>query len=513
MSRHRATPLGDLPYNPRRKRVMIVGGGIAGLAAAEALARTHPSLFEVSVQEAKRVTGGRAGSFTDSQTGEAVDYCRHVAMGCCTNLLALLGRVGLAEAWVPQRTLTFLHPQARPSRFRPTNWLPAPLHLLPPLRGLRFLDRRRRGEILFGLWRLMRSPDAGRTGLTAADWLRENRQSRVAIERFWDVILVSALGERTTRVSMAAARKVLIDGFAGAYGASDVFVPNRPLSEIFGRELPRAISDLGVRVDASSPVREIAWETGDAVQTRRDRIAGAARLSVMGREAESADHVISAVPWHTAAKLLGGLAEGAGLSVGRWAEIPASPISGIHLWFDRPITSKPHAVLVGTTAQWLFRDEGVSRESATPSSPSRETGHYYQVVISATERGGPPGRDRLVRQVVGELRQLFPQARQARLLRHRVVTDPLAVFSIRPEVETVRPPSRTKLPCLHLAGDWTATGWPATMEGAVISGRMAAASVCETEGLTPPTIDPGLPRGWLARHLIVPSPENGPGDR
>ena len=513
MSGHPAIPVGDRREPHPRRRVVIVGGGIAGLAAAEALASSHPDRFEISVHEAKRVTGGRAGSFTDSQTGEAVDYCRHVAMGCCTNLMALLRRVGLAEAWVPQRTLTFLHPQARPSRFRPTHWLPAPLHLLSTLRGLRFLDRRRRGEILIGLWRLMRSPDSGLTGVTAADWLRENRQSRVAIERFWDVILISALGERTTRVSMAAARKVLIDGFAAAHGASDVFVPNRPLSEIFGRELPLAIGGLGVRVDTSSPVREIAWETRGAGQTWRDGIAAPARLRVIGREAVSADHVISAVPWHAAAKLLGGVADVAGLSVGRWDEIPASPISGIHLWFDRPITSRPHAVLVGTTAQWLFRDEAVSRIAAAPSSPTRETGHYYQVVISAAERTGPSGRDPLVRQVVGELRRLFPQARQARLLRHRVVTDPLAVFSIRPEVETVRPPARTLLPCLHLAGDWTATGWPATMEGAVISGRLAAASLCETEGLTPPTIDPGLPRGWLARQLIGPSPKNGPGER
>lgn len=487
-----------------RKRVVIVGGGIAGLAAAEALAGAYPDRFDVSVREAKRVTGGRAGSFHDSRTGEAVDYCRHVAMGCCTNLLALLRRVGLAEAWVPQRTLTFMHPQARPSRFRPANWLPAPLHLLPTLSGLRFLDRRCRREIRFGLWRLMRSSDSGLTGVTAGHWLRDNFQSRIAIERFWDVILVSALGERTTRVSMAAARKVLIDGFAAAHGASDVLVPNRPLSEMFGLELPRAIRGMGVQVETSSPVREIGWEARGAGEPWPDGIASPGRLRVIGREAVSADHVISAVPWYAAAKLLSGVADVAGLSVGRWDEIPASPISGIHLWFDRPITSKPHAVLVGTTAQWLFRDEAVSRVAPAPSSPTRGTGHYYQVVISAAERSGPNGREPLVRQVVGELRQLFPEARQAKLLRNRVVTDPLAVFSIRPEVESVRPSSRTLLPCLHLAGDWIATGWPATMEGAVISGRMAAGSVCETEGLTPPTIDPGLPRGWLARKLVIP---------
>ncbi len=152
--------------------------------------------------------------------------------------------------------------------------------------------------------------------------------------------------------------------------------------------------------------------------------------------------------------------------------------------------------MVGTISQWLFRDPIDSTRGAQD--------HYYQVVISASHDARQLPREALVDQVLGELRHAFPKAGDARLLRHRIVTDPKSVFSIRPEVEAIRPPARTPLPWLHLAGDWIATGWPATMEGAVISGRMAAASVLDREGLAPVSVDPGLRPAWLARWLIRP---------
>ena len=159
------------------------------------------------------------------------------------------------------------------------------------------------------------------------------------------------------------------------------------------------------------------------------------------------------------------LAARAELAIDLWSAFPSSPISGVHLWFDRPITSQPHAVLVGTLAQWLFQRE------ATEASPQ---GHYYQVVISAAHPLRAMAHDEVVARVVGELATAFPPAATAKLLHSRVVTDPQLVFSIRPEVDAVRPRSRTALPCLHLAGDYVQTGWPATMEGAVVSGNIAA---------------------------------------
>ena len=456
---------------------MIVGGGLAGLSAAETLARQYGDRFEIVVLESKRSSGGRAGSFADPHSGESVDYCQHVAMGCCTNLIGLLDRCGLAGSMQRYTELQFLHPHHLPSRFAPSRCLPAPLHLAGALAALRYLNRKQRRQIRRGLLAMFRASSGALNSQTAGDWLGAHDQDAETIRVFWDVIVVSALGERTELVSMSAVRKVFVDGFAAARGASDVLVPKIPLAELFGQRLCGAIEQLGVRVMTSTPVQRVAdrvIETSDA--TRFD-----------------AEHVIVAVPWHAIANLF---SQAILPGVDRYAQIPASPITGLHLWFDRELTDRPHAVMVGTIAQWLFRNPTYLRSASSDC--------YYQVVISASHQARTLPKEQLVKTVVTELRHAFPAAKQAKLLRSRIVTDPMSVFSNRPEVDAIRPPSRTPLPWLHLAGDWIATGWPATMEGAVISGRMAAQSVATREGWGNIEIDPGLRRSWLSRWVIKP---------
>ena len=302
------------------------------------------------------------------------------------------------------------------------------------------------------------------------------------------MILVSALGEHSERVSMAAARKVLIDGFAAAKGASDVLVPKRPLAELFGQRLPKTIANLGVDIQNGVSVQSIECANqpdSNAAVVTSDQIL-------------HCDHVICAVPWHRAADIVA--CDTVRKDLIRCQHFPMSPITGVHLWFDRPVTDRPHAVLVGTTSQWLFQNPfRVNSHSGTQSDD--DSGAFYcQVVISASS-AGTECKEALVRRVHDELKHAFAGAQQAKLLRSRVVTDPRSVFSITPEVQRLRPPATTALPWLHLAGDWIDTGWPATMEGAVIGGRMAAASIANKEGLDIP-IDPGLKRGLLARWLI-----------
>lgn len=461
-----------------KKRVVIVGGGLAGLSAAEALARQYGDRFQITLLEAKRVAGGRAGSFNDPSSGEAVDYCQHVAMGCCTNLLQFVDRCGLAASFHRYRELEFLHPQHPPSRFAPSRALPPPLHLAPTLGALNYLNRSQRSQIRHGLWQLFRSSDSLQFQ-TAGAWLRANRQSEQTIRDFWDVIAVSALGEQTEVVAMSAVRKVFVDGFAASRGACDVLVPREPLSELFGNRLRASIEQLGVQIETGVPVNCIE-PAGDspASVTTRDR-------------GHDADHVITAVPWHAIGKLIPGV-ELADLD--KFAAIPSSSITGLHLWFDTEITDRPHAVMVGTMAQWLFRDPIGQR--------SQDGSVYYQVVISGSGDLKSQPKEQLLETIRGELANAFPRARQAKLLRSRIVTDPNSVFSLSPEVESIRPQAGTALPWLHLAGDWIATGWPSTMEGAVISGRMAADSVVKRESAGGIEIDPGLAPGWLARRLI-----------
>ncbi len=283
---------------------------------------------------------------------------------------------------------------------------------------------------------------------------------------------------------MSAARKVFIDGFAAARGASDVAVPAAPLSELFGARLPQAITSQGVEIQIGDAAKGV-------IENRNDQ-----SVALASGKRIIADHLIVAVPWYRIVELLAGTSAAAAIpNLVDFAQFPSSPITGIHLWFDRPIMHQPHAVMVGTITQWLFRD---------PSQMNDGGEHYYQVVISASHQARQVPKPELVDRVLGELRHAFSGAGKAKLLRHRIVTDPKAIFSIRPEVDRLRPDARTALPWLHLAGDWISTGWPATMEGAVISGRMAASSVLEQEGLKPVEIDNGLPRGWLARLLIKP---------
>ncbi|MEL7338661.1 MAG: NAD(P)-binding protein, partial [Planctomycetota bacterium] len=221
---------------PTAADIVIVGGGLAGLAAAEALSRTRPDL-KLLLLESKRLCGGRAGSYRDPETAQEVDYCQHAAMGCCTNFLDLIERCGLGECFERIDELTFLHPKAAPSRFAASPILPPPLHLLGTINAQRYLSRTQRREIKRGLWKLMRTiPDELRS-CSAGQWLSGAGQSESTQRDFWDVILVSALGEHSRHVSMAAARKVIIDGFAAARGASDVLIPKSSLAELFGRRL------------------------------------------------------------------------------------------------------------------------------------------------------------------------------------------------------------------------------------------------------------------------------------
>jgi squalene-associated FAD-dependent desaturase len=501
------------PADAASPRVIIIGGGLAGMAAAEAISRFAPTA-RVTVLEARREFGGRAGSFVDSASGERIDYCQHIAMGCCTNLLDLLERCRLANHFHRYQALTFLHPEFPASRFAASPLLPPPLHLLGTIGAQQYLTSAQKREIKLGLWKLMRSSPRELESVRAADWLARAGQSESTLSAFWNVILVSALGEETERVSMAAARKVIVDGFAAARGASDVLVPTLPLSDLFGRRMVEALTQRGVEFHASTPVKQITPDR--CVATRQGF--------------HQADAIISAVPWHKIADLFSDWKTKQTELLpdfNQIEQIPASPITGLHLWFDRPITNLPHAVMVGTVAQWLFQ-EPIAEPSADetpqtmgasspltagphdPSASAAAAEHYCQVVISGSGATESLSRADLVHTVLAELRHAFPEARQAKLLRHRIVTDPQSVFSIRPEVERIRPAARTGCDWLFLAGDWTKSGWPATMEGAVISGRIAAEHVLDVEAFSGCTksphkrcaVNPPLPPGHLARWLI-----------
>lgn len=467
-------------------RVLIAGGGLAGLAAASALA---PRGFAVTVLESRDRLGGRAGSFADAGTGQMLDACQHVSMGCCTNLAHFCETVGTADFLVPQPDLWFMTPDRRVSRFRPSPW-PAPFHLARAFAGAHYLTAWEKVLAAYGLLRLRLTTEAGDPAFLP--WLERHGQTRRLIDRFWGVVLTSALNEDVSRVGLRYARKVFLDGFMTHPRGFVVEVPSVPLARLYGPELRGFLDRYGVDLRLNAGVR--ALEMADGRVTRAVLRDG----SVV-----EADWYVSALPFD---RLLGVLPADvverepvfAGLR-----HLETSPITSVHLWFDRPTTALPHVVLVDCVGQWLF-----NRGETAPGE------HYVQIVVSASRTLREMGHDETLRRVVAEVRRLFPGVEDARLLRSRVVTEVKATFSALPGVDRWRPEPRSPVENLILAGDWTATGWPATMEGAVRSGYRAAEAVLAACGAGERLVRPDLGAGDEQRDGEaggVPGPGIGPG--
>ncbi len=501
-------------------RIAIIGGGLAGLAAAVALAGRGLS---IEAFEAKRRLGGRAGSYLDRESGELIDHCQHVAMGCCTNYLDFCRRTGVADCFDRHAALHFFGPDGQRSDFRPAAWLPAPLHLAPTLLRLNHLSLGDKLAIARAQLRLMRgttrkgsgvfggnrssivesvsppmTPDPLAPEPTVLDWLRNQRQPDRAIERFWQVVLVSALGESLDRASLTAARKVFLDGFLAHPNACHVLVPRVSLGELYDRRVAGWLIQRGVQIHLESPARRI--EPASTSSQLLLRIA--ARTDPAAEHVQVFDHAVLAVPWRQAADLVAPELRDRVPPLAAAAEFDGAPITSLHLWFDRPITDLPHAVLVGRLSQWVFRrtdlqsvrDMGVA--DGRIANPS-----YYQVVISASHDLAGRPRETVRDEVLADLQSVFPAAGDAQLVRWQMITEQDAVFSYRPGLDELRPPQATPIPNLFLAGDWTRTGWPATMEGTVRSGYLASEALLAQIGRPQQLLAPDLPRGWLVKLL------------
>lgn len=429
--------------------VIVVGGGLAGLSATLSLAQRG---WRVLLLEARSRLGGRASSVTDVTTGDVIDNCQHVALGCCTAFASFCRTIGIERLLVEQPKLRFMTPDRRVSVLAADSW-PAPWHLARHFARLHFLSWRDKWRIAQAM-RHMQSLPADADG-AFRDWLNEQRQSPQARRRFWEPVLVSALNESIDNVGLKYARKVFVEAFLTDRRGSVISVPRVPLGRLYGPELARWLERHAVQVRLNAAVRQVIITGG--------QVAG---LSLRSGESLSARHVILAVPHHRVSELLPPEARFADTAFARLALLETTPIVSVHLWFDRPLITWPHVFLLDSVGQWLF------------NRGRTETGRYqFQVVISAARDLRSWGASRIALTIQQELLRLFPAQPVPRLLHCRVITEPEATFSPRPGVDQLRPGQRTSLPGLFLAGDYTQTGWPATMEGAVRSGRLAAEAV------------------------------------
>lgn len=433
--------------------VIIAGGGLAGLAAAAALGEAG---YTVTILESRPFAGGRATSYPVTGSGgetATIDNCQHILLGCCTNLLDFYSRLGVAEKIRFHKTYFFIEPGGRISTLR-AGLLPAPLHFAGSFARLRFLKAADKVAIVRALAAIRRQwgERSDLDSITMLDWLAGQRQTATAIERFWRPVLVSAINEELDRMAAAHGFQVFRLGFLAGSDSCRMGVPAVPLGELYGGDGWRRLPN--VRLETRRTVTAIDGEAGEVEA---------------GGERVRADFVISALPFER----LAGVAPGLGVDPGVFEH---SPITGIHLWFDRAVTDLPHATLLDGAIHWFF---------------NKDRGRYLQLVVSASRRLTPMSRGEVIELARRELAGFLPAARDANITKAHVVKEVQATFSARPGLEALRPVSKTKFPKLFLAGDWTRSGWPATMEGAVRSGYLAAEAVTRAAGRERKFLRPG----------------------
>lgn len=437
--------------------VAIVGGGLAGLSAGCALAEAG---LKVTLYERRPYLGGRASSYEHPGTGEVVDNCQHVLLGCCTNLIDLYRRFGAEDKirWFDR--LTFIEPGGRRSEIG-ASFLPAPLQTAPSFLAAASLSLTDKLAISRALMSFMTGiPDD--TSEDFLSWLKRHGQTERAIDRFWKVVLVSALNEDLDRTSVHYAAQVFRESFLKSARAGEMGVPTVPLSDLY-RIGGDYIQSRGGEVRLRASVDAIA--VGDKVTIRS------------GDRADTFDTAILAVPYTALPKLLP--PEGAALSA-QAARFESSPITGIHLWFDRQITDLDHAVLLDRTIQWMFHKSRLLARHAENGNAA--AGSYIELVVSSSKSLVEKQRQEIIDLALAELAEFFPSVKDAKLLKATVIKEVHATYSAQPLSDAYRPGANTAWPNVFLAGDWTRTGWPATMEGAVRSGYKAAEALTRSLG-------------------------------
>jgi len=441
--------------------VAIAGGGLAGLAAGCALAEAG---FRVSLFERRPYLGGRASSYQHPGTGEIVDNCQHVLLGCCTNLLDFYRRAGVQDKIRWYEKLTFLEPGGRASVIAPSV-LPAPLHTAPAFFRADCLTFRDKMSISRAMAALAPSTPADR-GESFLDWLKGHGQTEQAIERFWKTILVSALNEDLDRVSVPYAAQVVRESFLKSGAAGRMGIPTVPLTDLY--------STAGDYIRARGG--EIQFRA--SVESFRT-VPFAVNVTTNGEERQF-DYLILAVPFDVLGRMLPDTPSAAPLTAAL-GQFSMSPITGIHLWFDRQISDLDHAVLLDRTIQWMFHK---SRIITARESEARDSGNgsYIELVVSCSRSLVEKSKTEIVEMAMNEAQEFFPGAPEVILLKSTVIKEVHATYSPRPGIDQYRPKPTTAWPRVFLAGDWTATGWPATMEGAVRSGYLAADAVARFAG-------------------------------
>jgi squalene-associated FAD-dependent desaturase len=443
--------------SPVKKKydTVIIGGGLSGLSAAVELSSVGK---KVLLLEQRQYPGGRTHSFVDETTGDVVDNGQHLMMGCykeTRRYLQIVGAGHLARLQ-PSLHIDFLDPLKGPSSLSASS-LPSPFHVLGGLLKLESLTRWNRLRLLnVGkelLW-TTEGKEKKLDSMTVDEWLTSLGQSTDTKSYLWDTIAIGSLNDHPGKVSALLFFRVLRAAFMGTREDSCLLIPKAGLSELFVNPAVTFIRDHGGEVRTGSRVHTMTVED-DFVRN----------VQTSAGDTVEAECYIQAVPYYDISLMLRH-----DFKVPNLSHFVSTPIVSINLWFDRSVLEKEFVAVLNSNIQWIF-----NRSELCDTSASRKvSGQHLSLVISGAEDYMKLDKDRIVEIAANDLRRVLPSANEATLIHALVIKEKRATFSPRPGVNAVRPGTRTRVRNLFLAGDWTSTGLPATIEGAVMSGRKAA---------------------------------------
>jgi len=457
--------------------VAVVGGGVAGLAAACSLADAG---FRVTVLERRGYLGGRASSYLHPGTGEVIDNCQHVTFGCCTNLIDFYRRIGVAGKIFWDSRMTMIEPGGRRSVLKPS-WLPAPMHGLPAILKSHCFSLKDKLSLCFALTTILlgRKPDPNQS---LFDWLERHLQTRGAVERFWRLVIASALNADLDKIRLPIAVKVVRQIFLNSPTAGKMGMSTIPLSDLY-QGAQKYLQERRGSIQFNHNVESAAWnqENGSwTIQTQAGEF--------------QAEQMILALPFEATSKLLPSLPanDAAAKLASQIQALEHWPICSVHLWFDREITELDHAVLLDCDIHWMYH-----KSRWQPQRDSNAS--YIELVVSASREFASLNREQALARAMSQLAQFFPAVRSAKLVKSAFIKEMRATSNVPPGVDFTPPDAVSPWPNCFLAGDWTATDWASTMESAARSGYLAAEALCRSLGDPRRILVPDLPHTGLMK--------------
>ena len=444
------------------KSVLIIGGGLSGLAAAVDLASSG---FTVTLLEQRRHLGGRAYSFSGPGGGDAVDNGQHLMLGCYRTTFEYLKTIGSFNKLAIEKDLhiPFRHPQ-KGSFTLDCPPLPAPFHLLTGLVRLKSISSKDKRGILRVIPDLIfagTERDSELENLTVDEWLTRRGQSETMKDYLWNLIVIATLNDSPKVLSARLFVEVLRQAFLTRRSNSSIVLSTVGLSELFVDGAVRFLHDRNARIFTGMDAVRIEANHGVVTGVRL-------RSGVFF----AGGSVLSTVPYYALKPILQN-SNLTGLQpalVDSLDQFTSSPIVSIHLWFDRMVMEERLTGLLDTHVHWVFNKSALQGKPASGSQ-------YLTLVISGAKEYLELPKEVLVAMALEELKSVFPEAKSAELIDAKVIKERRATFSARCGINSIRPSSQTGIPNFFVAGDWTATGLPATIEGAIKSGFGASRAI------------------------------------